>query len=362
MQKILIVDDVPANIKILIEALKNSNYDLIVATTGSAALKVATSEIPDLIMLDIVMPEMNGYEVCAKLKANKITQNIPIIFITTQGKPENESKGFELGAVDYITKPFSLPIVRARVKTHLNLKLAYDELEKKNAALEEAAALREDVERITRHDLKNPLNGIIGGSTFIVEDDNLTSKQKRMLKIIEESAYKMLGMINRSLDLYKMETGAYHYNPTPVDILPIIKKIITDTQNLSIPKELSVITKIGEKAVTEDDTFIVQGEQLLCYSMLANLLNNALEASPEGEQITISLQKEETANISIHNKGVVPPKIRERFFDKYVTYGKIQGTGLGTYSARLMVETQGGSIHCDTSDETGTTVTVLLQK
>ena len=355
MRKILIVDDIPTNLKILIEGLKNHNYELLVSTSATAALKVARTEIPDLILLDIIMPEITGYEVCAILKKDVITKDIPIIFITTQNSPEDETKGFELGAVDYITKPFSLPKVHARVKTHLKLKQAYNDLEKQNTILAEAVALREHVDRLTRHDLKTPLNGIIGGAAFIVDDKNLTVKQVKMLKLIEESGYKMLGMINRSLDLYKMETGGYQYKPTSVNLLPIIHKVISDTKNISNPKDLTIIIQCDE------DTFPIQGEQLLCYSMLANLLKNALEASPNGENIIVSLEKKQkNAIINIHNKGAVPSEIIEHFFEKYTTSGKSYGTGLGSYSARLMAETQNGSLHLDTSEKTATTITVQL--
>lgn len=363
MQKILIVDDAPTNLKLLVDVLKNPDYKIYVATSGAAALKMVASNNFALILLDIVMPEMDGYELCSKLKANAATKNIPVIFITTQDTPADETKGFELGAVDYIAKPFSMPTVRARVKTHLKLKRVIEELENKNAALEEIASLREHVYRISRHDLKSPLNGIIGCSGLIAEDDNLTPKQIRMLKMIEESGYKMLGMINRSLDLYKMETGTYQYQPTSVNILSIIHKVIIDMDNLSVCQtdRLSVAILLGGKPVTEEDRFIVQGEQLLCYSMFANLIKNALEASPEAGRITVSLDKKETAIIRIHNKGAVPVEIRDKFFDKYSTFGKTVGTGLGTYSARLMANTLGGSIYLDTSEESGTTVTVELQ-
>lgn len=127
--KILVVDDTPANIRILGEELKSS-YELIVATNGESALKRALSDnAPDLILLDIMMPDMNGYEVCRRLKADDRTRNIPVIFITAMSAEEDETKGLELGAVDYICKPFSLPIVRARVRTHLELKRKTDILE-----------------------------------------------------------------------------------------------------------------------------------------------------------------------------------------------------------------------------------------
>ncbi len=126
---ILIVDDIPTNIKVLGETLK-ANYQIRLATNGRKALEIATSDNPpDLILLDIMMPEMNGFEVCKQLKESKKTRNIPVIFITAMDDERDETKGLELGAVDYITKPFSLPIVKARVKTHLELKRHRDILE-----------------------------------------------------------------------------------------------------------------------------------------------------------------------------------------------------------------------------------------
>lgn len=126
---ILIVDDIPANIKVLGETLRYE-YKIRLATDGEKALKIArSSNPPDLILLDIIMPNLDGYEVCRRLKEDSTTKNIPVIFITAMDQEEDETKGLALGAVDYITKPFSLPIVRARVKTHLELKHHRDILE-----------------------------------------------------------------------------------------------------------------------------------------------------------------------------------------------------------------------------------------
>jgi PleD family two-component response regulator len=126
---VLIVDDEPGNIKLLISMLQ-LDYTTIVATNGATALQIAMSEEPpDLILLDIIMPEMDGYEVCQRLKADARTKEIPVIFITVKVTEKDEVKAFELGAVDYITKPFSTVVVKARVKTHLKLKQQRDFLE-----------------------------------------------------------------------------------------------------------------------------------------------------------------------------------------------------------------------------------------
>ena len=128
-QKVLIVDDVPMNIQLLAAALK-SDYQIKVATSGKKALEIATSQdAPDLIVLDIMMPEMDGYEVCKKLKSSHKTRNIPVIFITAKDDMEDEMKGLDLGAVDYIVKPFKMPIVKARLRTQLDLKRKTDMLE-----------------------------------------------------------------------------------------------------------------------------------------------------------------------------------------------------------------------------------------
>ncbi|MDM8521803.1 response regulator [Desulfococcaceae bacterium HSG8] len=152
-QNILIVDDVPANIKMLQVTLM-ADYEISVSTNGPEAISIANSISPDLILLDIMMPGMDGYEVCRRLKADSLTRNIPIIFITAISEEEEETKGFDVGAVDYITKPFSPAIVRARVSTQLDLKRHRDHLEKLNVLLKEEIAERRRSEEALKHLLK----------------------------------------------------------------------------------------------------------------------------------------------------------------------------------------------------------------
>ena len=136
-QAVLVVDDTPANIQILMETLKHE-YRIIAAVNGERALQLAASTPPpDIILLDVMMPEMDGYEVCAKLKSDAKTRDIPIIFITAMSDTKDETRGLELGAVDYITKPISPPVVMARVKSHLELKQAREILKNQNVILEQ---------------------------------------------------------------------------------------------------------------------------------------------------------------------------------------------------------------------------------
>jgi len=235
------------------------------------------------------------------------------------------------------------------------------ELSQRIQEIEQQKVLRKNVERIIQHDLKSPLNGIITLSEFLAEEPDLNPDyQKKVLGHINSSGHHMLNMINRFSDLYKMETGQYCCHSVLVDIVDIIERIIIDSERETKSNNLCADVIYCGKPITKADTFIVLGEDSLCYSMLANLFQNAVEASPEGEHITVTLNEEDAQIISIHNKGAVPKEIRDKFFDKYTTANKTNGTGLGSYSAKLMVETQGGTIHLETSEEMGTTVTIRL--
>ncbi|MBF0563265.1 MAG: hybrid sensor histidine kinase/response regulator, partial [Alphaproteobacteria bacterium] len=226
--RVLIVDDAPENLGILLDALKD-DYTVIAARNGQKALQLAAATpAPDLILLDIVMPEMDGYQVCTLLKEREETRSIPVIFLTALEEEESEAHGLSLGAVDFIRKPIHPTTLHLRVKLHLELVQARRRLEEQNRQLIEAARLRELVERITHHDLKGPLNGIIIVPQLLLEECVLTDSQRELLKIVERSGYDMLEMINRSLDLFKMETGIYNFQPEPVDILSIMRRVLAE--------------------------------------------------------------------------------------------------------------------------------------
>ncbi|MFN3076161.1 MAG: response regulator [Alphaproteobacteria bacterium] len=360
---ILAVDDTPENLDV-VRAILVPDYAVKVATGGALALRIAETQKPDLILLDIMMPEMDGFEVCRRLKSQESTRDIPVIFLTARDQVQEEAQGLSTGAVDYIAKPIKPPVLRARVHTHLALSAATRQLERQNKELIEAARLREDVEHITRHDLKGPLNVIIGGPQLLLLQDGLTETQREYLRMIEESGYRMLEMINRSLDLFKMEKGIYELRPETVDLLSVMRRVMAELHTAVTEKNLRVRILVEGREPTEGQDVPVMAEGLLCHSMFSNLCKNAIEASPPGDCLTVDFFAEAGPSIAtrIENGGEVPVEIRDRFFDKFVTQGKREGTGLGTYSAKLIAETQRGGIELDASVPGRTSLRVRLPK
>ena len=228
--------------------------------------------------------------------------------------------------------------------------------------------LKADVERMMRHDLKTPLNAVINMPQLIEMEGNLTGQQLELTKSIEESGRRMLNMIDMSLAFFKMETGSYEVLPRVLNLVKVMRKVVEESRSRLSAKDLSVeIVSAGGSSEPVGAVYAM-GEELLLYNALSNILVNAIEASPAGAVILIGVGEkgaggaEGMVGIDIQNKGAVPEKIRDVFFQKYVTHGKAKGTGLGTYSAKLIVEAMSGQISMNTSESEGTTISIELPK
>lgn len=231
------------------------------------------------------------------------------------------------------------------------------QLEQQNETLKDNVRLREEVERIGRHDIKTPLNSIIAVPRLLREERALSPEEDELLGVVERAGYRILSMVNLSLDLYKMENGSYIFRPDAVDLGALLDKVLADLRSHAASKGVAL-------RVVAPQPVHAWAEELLCYSLLANLVKNALEASPEGATVTMTLTADgagQAVTLQIHNQGAVPDAVRGQFFEKYATAGKASGTGLGTYSARLMARVQDGDIGMQTSDAQGTTLTVRLR-
>jgi signal transduction histidine kinase/CheY-like chemotaxis protein len=228
------------------------------------------------------------------------------------------------------------------------------ELAKNNQKLEHAMRSLEDVERIARHDLKTPLVSIVAAPNLLRAGREMDAREEVVLSMIERAARRALNMINMSLDLYQMETGNYVFEATSVDLTALVLNVVQDLAGHAESKLVRV------QVSGQQPHSWVQAEDALCYSIVANILKNAVEAAPQSSVVKVVLEKGEKVILHIQNEGTVPESMRERFFAKYATSGKEGGTGLGTYSSHLLAKIQGGSLSMRTSDEDGTTLSLEL--
>jgi CheY-like chemotaxis protein len=227
--------------------------------------------------------------------------------------------------------------------------------EERSRTLQENARLREDVERISRHDLKTPLNSILGVTRLLRDDTRLSTEQRELVGVLQRAGYRMLEMVNLSLGLFKMETGTYDFRPQAVDLRDVVNRVLVDLYSHAEAHEVTLHLEGSDRAPVH-----VRADELLCYSIVANLVKNAVEASAPGHRVSVALHPGEPVALTVHNPAEVPPEIASRFFQKYVTRGKSGGTGLGTYSARLMARAQQGDLQLRTGAE-GTTLTLTLK-
>lgn len=219
--------------------------------------------------------------------------------------------------------------------------------------------LKEDVGRILQHDLRTPLNSIIALPQLIKSEGRLTVEQINDLNYIETSGLRMLRMINSSLDIFKMENGTYFYDPSSQDLISIARNVAKDIQADSGKTCPNIVITINSKIICASDEFIASTEETNFHTMLSNLLLNAIEASSTGNDVFVNFQTTPPKKLTIVNKGAVPKSVREHFFEKYKTYGKKYGTGLGTYSAKLIAEAMNYCIEMQTSDESNETLITI---
>ncbi|MDP1634363.1 MAG: hybrid sensor histidine kinase/response regulator [Gallionellaceae bacterium] len=358
---ILVVDDTADNL-LLLSHLLNDEYRVRIAHSGDKALQICQSDDPpDLVLLDIMMPGMDGFEVARLLREHPASEGIPLIFVTAMTGEDERQRGMQLGAVDFVTKPIDPDALKLRVHNFMRYVVLHKQLQANYDGMLELARLREQVENITRHDMKGPLAGVIGLVQSLAYDSTLNSEQIGQLRMVEDTALQVLDMINLSSELFKIETGRFKLDAQPVAIGHILRRIVEISRTTFAEKHL--VIAVDTDVPVGEELPKALGDDMFCYSLFQNLIKNACEAAPDNSQVSVVLSDEMPLRIIVQNTGTVPAEIRERFFDKFVTHGKQGGTGLGTYSARLLAEAQNGMVSLDVSDQDDqTTITVTLPR
>ncbi|BCG46192.1 response regulator receiver modulated metal dependent phosphohydrolase [Citrifermentans bremense] len=359
-QTVMIVDDTPANIEILSETL-GEEYELFFATSGADALELIRADKPDLILLDIMMPGMDGFELCSILKGDPATRDIPIIFVTAMIGEEEEIKGLELGAIDYLTKPISPHIVRARVKNHLELKRYRDLLETLASAADRA---KKEFLRSVSHELRTPLTPIIGMTDLVLDSEEDDNKRK-YLGMVQKSALRLLGIVE---DL--IETSRLEGEGSAPEYRPFLLKAFLDTVSMEARSQAE--GKGLDFQVTLDPALpeAVSSDQGMLHKVLSMLLGNAVKFTPAGK-VSLEVRPQEVAGelmlqFSVADTGIgIDPADLERVFSDFTqSDGSITrsfpGLGLGLTLARRMTELMNGSIWAESAPGGGSMFQVQI--
>ncbi|WP_406611381.1 response regulator [Agarivorans sp. JK6] len=357
---VLVVDDTPENLTLL-GGLLRDDYRVLLTKTGKKALEICCSETPpDLILLDVMMPEMDGYEVLEKLRQHPNSQHIPVIFVTALTEIGDQTKGLEGGAIDYITKPIQPELLKLRVRNHLRSVDLHKHLQSDLDNLIEKEKLKNSVDQLLRHDLKGPIAGIVALAEQIKTDRQATASINESSVMIDELSMQLLNMINLSTELYKIEQGRFELKAKPFSVHLMLKKMLTVVRKTFSSKQLLMYLEPEEE--DPGNEVLALGDESLSYSLFFNLLKNACEAAPNRSRVSVSIEViQQQVLITTENVGAVPEAIRENFWEKYVTSGKDTGTGLGTYSVSLLSDAQNGEVSMRTSDKDNTTtITVAL--
>lgn len=363
---IFIVDDIMENVKILGSILLEQGYDISMANNGAMALKMIEKISPDLVLLDIMMPDINGFEVCRRFKEIEKMKNVPIIFLTARSDAEDIIKGFQLGGVDYIIKPFNNEELVVRVKNHIDLKLSKDLILQQNEKLKKLNDEKNEFLGIAAHDLRNPLTGIIVSNDAVIKFIDRLSKEEihDFSQNIKASGIRMMKIINNLLDVYAIEDGKIKFEYKVFEIDNVIRKVLKENEHRATQKRISILAEYtpGIHAFADENKV----EQVL-----DNLISNAIKFSPFEKRIWIKKNVFETEagnalRIEIKDEGPgLSEDDKSRLFNRFAKLSAIPtdgegSTGLGLSIVKKLIEEMGGSIACESEKEKGAAFIIVL--
>ena len=367
--RILIVDDTKANLDVLDELLNGEGYTVSLAPNGNIALRIASQAVPDLILLDVMMPGLNGFEVCERLQSDPRTADVPVIFITAEDDPGSVLRGFEVGGLDYIRKPFNDREVLARVRTHMKIDRLTRELSTRNEELQQANATIQAVsDRKSQfvgnlsHELRTPINAILGYAQILLRKTSLADADRRAVSTIQRSGDHLLKLINDILDISKIEAGRLELQPSDFDLQAMIQNLSLMTSIRCEARRISWdVETLGE------DRIPVHGDEAKLSQVLHNLLGNAEKFTQEGG-VTLRLIYEGSDRYRFEVKDTGPgvsEADRERIFEAFtqseVGVREGTGTGLGLSISRKLLALMEGELELVSTVGEGATFWFVIE-
>ena len=361
--KILIVDDEEKNVRLLKAMLMSEKYQLFEAFSGEQALETVPAVSPDLIMLDVMMPGINGFDVCRRLKQADETKTIPIVMVTALSEKEHRIKALEAGADDFLCKPVDRTELMVRVKSLLRIKTYHDELwasnieiAEQNEKLRELEKAKEGLTHMIIHDLNNPLSSISGNLELILlKEPALSQNHLGSLTACLDSCRDLKDMILSLLEIQKLEKGKLEMDKKPTDIT----ELVTEAMQQSDFKARESQVLLSANGSGEPHTVAVDSG--LIRRVIANLLSNAIRHTPAGGSVEVRtdwLSADESIRLQVIDTGNgLAPKYHQKVFDKFEQVRlkregvRVGSSGLGLAFCKMAVEAHGGKIWVESEGE-----------
>jgi two-component system, sensor histidine kinase and response regulator len=359
---ILVVDDDASNRDVLARRLQAQGYETAMASNGREALEAVRTLAFDMVLLDIMMPEMDGYEVLRQLKADEASRHVPVIMISALDELDSVVRCIELGAEDYLPKPFEPTLLKARISACLDKKRAHDrerqlfeELQTSYERLQQLERSRDDLTHMIIHDLRTPLSSVISGMQTVYVLGDMNTGQQEVMGIAIAGGETLLEMINALLDVDKMESGPMKLDYMLLDAGALIASALGQVTSLADSKDLKVIQDI------EPDLPSFYGDEDTLRRTLVNLVGNAIKFTPSGGTLTVAVKNGSGLTFAVSDTGEgIPPEEFGRIFEKFGQVesrqgGRTMSTGLGLTFCKLAINAHGGDIAVQSVKGVGST-------
>lgn len=344
---VLVVDDMPRNIQVVGNLLREAGYQVAAATSGATALRAMQARPADLVVLDVMMPEMDGYEVCRRLRNDPATSEVPVLFLTAAADTDMLVKGFAEGAVDYVTKPFKSAELLARVRNHLDLKHSRELLKQNAERLQQLDDEKNEFLGILAHDLKNPLSGIVGFADLLLEEPSMpVAERSEHISMIRTSADRMMMMVRNLLDANAIERGQLMMEIAVFDLVEVVRYVIESFRARASAKNQSLHIE------HPDGPIYAQMDRNLGIQVLDNLLSNAIKYSPPGKNIWLRVRREPGfSHFEVQDEGPgLSESDQRKLFTNFARLAPVvtapgeDSTGLGLAIVKRVIQAMRGRI------------------
>ncbi len=353
--RILVADDEDRNRRLFRDILEAEGHEVTMAVDGADAVEQAFARPPDAVLLDVMMPKMDGFEACRRLRQDARTAHLAILMVTALQGRADRLKGIQAGASDFLTKPVDIEEVRLRVANAVLVKHLYDKVQDDYVRLKELESLRDNLTHMVVHDMRSPLMSVSGSYEIVLMDaDRLSAEQKEFVAIGQHACRELIDMVSSLLDISRLEAGQMPFDRTPCDVREIARTAAAAVAVQAREKTLTIHVD-GEPAGVVADRDVL-------HRIVVNLLGNAIKFSPEGGSVGVCIASAGNAvRVTVSDQGCgIPPEDHQRIFEKFGQVASNQprrkaSTGLGLTFCKLAVEAHGGAVGVESAVGEGST-------